>query len=285
MATSPQALQAQRTYDARAPTYDASPHPALAAWAVAVALRPAPGERVLDLACGTGLASVAAAAAVAPGGAVTAVDVSAGMLGIARARAAAAGVPNVRFLAHDVAALEGCVELRGAEGTFDAVLCLSALFLLGEPCALLRAWRRFLKPGGRMVVDVWHEQFFLGGLCLEKVHRDLGLMAPYNRLWVKNEDSLKLVLGQAGFLVEESVLKPLGFGDSVKKTGDAEQVWESEISLETCRGLRKDEQTLETAKRMFIEEWKGYMDENDEFQEKDGTYIVRARSGDESTGT
>jgi len=285
MADETQAALAQRIYDARAPTYDASLHPALASWTVSAVLRPQPGERILDLACGTGLVSVAAAAAVAPGGAVTAVDVSEGMLGVARARAAAAHVANVRFVAHDVADLQSCVELRGEEAAFDAVVCLSALFLLREPLEALRAWRRFLKPRGRIVTDVWHERFFPGGLCLEKVHKNLGLMPPYNRLWVKNKDSLKLVLGQSGFLVEESVLKPLGFGDSVTKTEDAEQVWESHISLERCTGLRKDEQTRETAKRMFIEEWKGYMDENGEFQAKDGAYIVRARSGDGSTGT
>ena len=284
MSAETQSAAARRIYDARASTYNESFHPAYASWAVTTLLRPQPGERILDVGCGTGLASFAAAAAVGAHGSVTGVDISGAMLDVARARAAAEHVANAAFVAHDVAELERCAALKGAEGSFDAVVCLCALYLLQEPKEALRKWRAFLKPGGRLVVDVWHERFFLAGLCIEKVHRRLGLLSPYNRSWVKNEDSLRVVLGQAGFLVEESALKPQGFGDLVKKPGDAEAAWECHIQLEPCKGLRKDEQTQETAKKMFIEEWNDYMNENGEFHTNDGAYIVRARSGDESTG-
>src|SRR5690606_9973728 len=57
----------------------------------------APGERVLDVACGTGLLSLRAAALVRPGGSVTAVDLSDRMVERTRERAAAAGVPGLEL--------------------------------------------------------------------------------------------------------------------------------------------------------------------------------------------
>src|SRR5918992_2417998 len=57
--------------------------------------QPAPGERVLELACGPGGTGLAAAARVAPNGEVVMSDVAAEMTAIASARAVALGVSNV----------------------------------------------------------------------------------------------------------------------------------------------------------------------------------------------
>src|SRR5689334_9389430 len=56
-----------------------------------------PGARVLDCACGSGHASIAAAERVGPEGRVIGIDVSGNLLALARAKAAARGLDNVEL--------------------------------------------------------------------------------------------------------------------------------------------------------------------------------------------
>lgn len=82
-----QAQDAQDLYDTRAPQYDNSWHPRFSRHMIELAeLRP--GETVLDLACGTGLATFSASVAVGPEGCVVGVDISKGMLAEAEAKRA-----------------------------------------------------------------------------------------------------------------------------------------------------------------------------------------------------
>jgi ubiquinone/menaquinone biosynthesis C-methylase UbiE len=110
------------------------------------------GERVLDVACGTGLVSFAAARAVGPGGRVLGVDLSGGMVGAARQRAAQHGVPNAAFVRMDAEAL------TLPEASVDVALCALGLMYMPDPEQALREMRRVLRPGGRLVVAVWGER-------------------------------------------------------------------------------------------------------------------------------
>ena len=80
-----QAADAQELYDDRSIKYDDSHHPRFARHMVELA-NPRAGERVLDLACGTGLVSYPASTAVGPSGEVIGVDISSGMLRQAEAK-------------------------------------------------------------------------------------------------------------------------------------------------------------------------------------------------------
>ena len=108
-----------------------------------------PGERVLDVACGTGLITFRAAAAVGPGGAVVATDISEGMVEQIRATAVARGWAHVT--AHRAHAEEPLFPA----GSFDVVLCSLGLMYVPDPAAALREMRRVLKSGGRAVLAVW----------------------------------------------------------------------------------------------------------------------------------
>ena len=108
-----------------------------------------PGERVVDVACGTGLVTLSAAAAVGPSGTVLGTDISAGMIELARTAAARSGLDNIRFARMDAETLE-----RGA-AEFDAALCSLGLMYVPDPDAALRELHRVLRPGGRAVVSVW----------------------------------------------------------------------------------------------------------------------------------
>ncbi len=113
---------------------------------------PQPGEQVLDVACGTGVVSLALAAAVGPGGSVLGVDLSAGMVASAAARAQTAGATQARFARMDAEAL----ALPAA--SVDLVVCALGLMYVPDADAALREVQRVLRPGGRAVLAVWGER-------------------------------------------------------------------------------------------------------------------------------
>jgi len=104
------------------------------------------GERVLDLACGTGVVARLAAKQVGAGGAVTGVDVNPGMLGVARS------------VATDGAAIEWHEADAAAtglpDGAYDAALCGLGLQFFSDREGALRELRRVLRPGGRVAITV-----------------------------------------------------------------------------------------------------------------------------------
>jgi ubiquinone/menaquinone biosynthesis C-methylase UbiE len=109
---------------------------------------PRTGERVLDLACGTGIVARRVAAAVGSSGHVLGIDINPGMLEEARHRAQAAGV-SVEWQQGDA------VTAAVPEGAFDLVVCQQGLQFFGERLAGARLMHRSLRTGGRAVVVTW----------------------------------------------------------------------------------------------------------------------------------
>ncbi|MDX6273954.1 MAG: demethylmenaquinone methyltransferase / 2-methoxy-6-polyprenyl,4-benzoquinol methylase [Frankiales bacterium] len=106
--------------------------------AVLKAVAPQPGERVLDLAAGTGTSSEPFAAR---GAFVVPADFSLGMLRVGkRAR------PGLPFVAGDA------MRLPFADAVFDAVTISFGLRNVSDPDGALRELQRVTKPGGRLVV-------------------------------------------------------------------------------------------------------------------------------------
>ena len=106
--------------------------------AVTAAVDPKPGERILDLAAGTGTSSVPFQQA---GASVVACDFSLGMLDVGRKRN-----PHLDFAAGDA------TRLPFADATFDAVTISFGLRNIVDTTAGLREMRRVTKPGGRLLV-------------------------------------------------------------------------------------------------------------------------------------
>jgi ubiquinone/menaquinone biosynthesis C-methylase UbiE len=107
-----------------------------------------PGQRVLDVACGTGILTRLAAPILGDGGSIVGVDLSGEMLDVARARAPAA---DARIDWHQVDA----ASLPFPDAEFDVVLCQQGLqFMPDKPTALAEMYR-VLKPGGLLGVCVW----------------------------------------------------------------------------------------------------------------------------------
>ncbi len=105
------------------------------------AAHPARGERILDIACGTGIAARLAAETVGHDGIVAGLDANPGMLEVART------VSSDRFEWHLAPADD--MPLPGA--AFDLALCSIGLQFFPDKDRALRETRRVLAPGGRAV--------------------------------------------------------------------------------------------------------------------------------------
>ncbi len=108
-----------------------------------------PGERVLDVACGTGLVTFPAAEDCGSTGEVVGTDISTKMVEEARAEAARREIGNVRFERMDAESLDL------ADGSVDVALCALGLMYVPDPGVALGEMRRVLGPDGRVVAAVW----------------------------------------------------------------------------------------------------------------------------------
>jgi demethylmenaquinone methyltransferase/2-methoxy-6-polyprenyl-1,4-benzoquinol methylase len=150
----------RRMFDRIAPVYDAMNRLMTAGldrrWrreTAAVVVRP--GDRVLDVCCGTGDLALAAERA---GGKVTGLDFSQPMLERARAKA-----PELEWVSGDALALPF------EDGSFDAVTIGFGLRNLADAEHGLTEMRRVLSAGGR--------------IAILEITRPRGVLAPFYRLW------------------------------------------------------------------------------------------------------
>lgn len=113
----------------------------------ALALRP--GERIVDIGSGGGLAAMEAAKAVGPGGAVVGFDISAPLTALAKQRAAEANCANVQFVAGDAQT----EAIPGAP--FDAAMSQFGVMFFSDPIAAFKNIRGHLRDGGRLAFVCW----------------------------------------------------------------------------------------------------------------------------------
>jgi len=127
--------------------YDSFFVPAIfGAWApvVARAAGVAAGDRVLDVACGTGVLARHAADLVGEGGHVTGLDINPGMLAVASKAA-----PDIAWQQGDA------TNLPFGDGQFNRVVSQFGLMFFPDRVAALREMWRVLAPGGRLAVAAW----------------------------------------------------------------------------------------------------------------------------------
>ncbi len=127
---------------------------ALASLATAALERAAvvPGERVLDIGCGSGTTVLELARRVGPGGRVLGADIAQASVARARERIAAAGLRQAEVICADAAS-------HAFPPAFaDLVFSRLGVMFFGDPVAAFANVRRAVKPQGRLTVAVFRSQ-------------------------------------------------------------------------------------------------------------------------------
>jgi ubiquinone/menaquinone biosynthesis C-methylase UbiE len=152
------------------------------------------GEKVLDVACGTGLLTFRAASTVGAKGSVLATDLSDEMVNTLRTVAAERGLAQVRAERMDAQ------HLTVPDGTFDAAICAFGLMYVPDPLAALREIRRALRPGARVVVGVWGARKNCGWAEIFPIvdQRVSSEVCPMF-FQLGNEGALEMYMREAGF--------------------------------------------------------------------------------------
>ena len=162
--------------------------------------QPRPSERVLDVACGTGVVAGIAAARVGPSGTVVGIDLNPGMLSVARSVVSPDSRSGGQLQWQEASA----DKLPFPDGSFNVVYCQLGLQFFSDRPAALREMRRVLGTEGRLALMVWrgiHESPGYAVLA-DALQRHVGqaaaaiMRAPFG---LSNADELEALVRAAGF--------------------------------------------------------------------------------------
>jgi ubiquinone/menaquinone biosynthesis C-methylase UbiE len=154
-----------------------------------------PGERVLDVACGTGAVARATAERVGSSGRVAGLDLNAGMLAVARSLPAPPGTA-ITWIQRDAA------DTGLAPGSFDVVVCQQGVQFFPDKIAALREMHRVLVPDGRLAISVWRTAGVYNSAVAQALGQHVGSDVAARFLASRNVpagDELVRVVVAAGF--------------------------------------------------------------------------------------
>lgn len=180
-----------------AETYESYMVPALfAPWAAYLlqSAMPEAGQRVLDVACGTGIVARRAASRLGSGGRASGLDVSPNMLAVARAAAEREGL--------SIEWREGRAEaLPFPDGSMDLVLCQFALMFFADRPAALAEMRRVVGDRGRVVLSVMQglDRHPFYQALHRTIQRRLGASGVEEIFALGDSGQLRALLLEAGF--------------------------------------------------------------------------------------
>jgi ubiquinone/menaquinone biosynthesis C-methylase UbiE len=204
--------------------------------------RVASGQRILDVATGTGLAAEAALGIVGTRGHVTATDVSEQM--VERARERLSGATNVSFRVEDGQALGLPAD------SFDAVLCSLGLMFFPDPARGLAEFHRVLRPGEYAAVSVTTvpERSYNMRINTIIAQHVPSQAAAADRLFSLGEARLRSLFATAGFRNVEMITKNHHFGvasfdeyfDHVERGWGSSGLLYVALPEDTKRAVRED---------------------------------------------
>jgi len=220
-----------------------------------------PGERVLDVACGTGIAARIASQSVGDAGTVTGLDVDPGMLAVARS-----ATPTGTTIDWHEASAEA---MPFADASFDVVLCQMGLQFVPDKHTVLQEMRRVLAPGGRLILNVpgpTPQPFVVMGDALAR-HLSPEAGGFVNRVFsLHDTDEIRDLIDGAGF--HDVAVR--ANGESLQLPAPAEFLWQYVHSTPLAgRMADMDDERRELLERDVVEGWQDFV--------KDGAFVLQVR--------
>ena len=165
-----------------------------------------PGQKVLDVACGTGWTTMRVAELVGDTGFVTGIDIADLLLDVARKKTEDSDLNNIEYR-------EGNAEsLEFNDQTFDVITCASSIFIFDDKHKALNEWLRVLKPGGTVIFSTYGERTFqpVIGLYNSKLI-EWGKEKTSPGPEIDNPQECRELLTDAGFKNVKTITEELGF--------------------------------------------------------------------------
>lgn len=177
-----------------------------------------PGQKVLDVCCGSGGSAIPAAESVGPTGHEIAVDLAEKLIQLGQRKAASKGLTNIDFHSGDM------LSLGYPNDSFDMVICVFGIFFVPDMVRATRELWRMVHPGGKLAITTWGQRLFepANGVfwqAIQDVRPDLvGKFNPWER--ISDQASLIAMLTKAGATNVEVQVEP-----SVSEIGSADDWW------------------------------------------------------------
>jgi SAM-dependent methyltransferase len=239
-------------------------------------LAPKAGERLLDIACGSGEMSELVSPVVGDSGHVICTDFSPEMVAVARRRGERLGLSNVEYRELDAE------QMDLDDGSVDAAVCRFGYMLMADRDAALRQTRRVLRDGGRLVFSVWGEPMrnpwvlVPGSVLIER-----GIMPPPDPegpgiFALGDRDKIAAAMAGAGFT-------PVGVEDVEihNRVANREELWERVSTtmgpLATAIATQPEEEQV--AVRAAIEERAEPFRDGEGYHLTGVAYVVLAETG------
>lgn len=214
-----------------------------------------PGERVLDVACGTGVVARLASQQVGTTGTAAGLDINPGMLAVAQS-AASADMP-IRW--H-----EGSAEAMPLpDASFDVVLCQMGLQFMPDKHAALQEMRRVLVPGGRLLLNLPGPTPQLFAIMADALARHVGTEAAgfVNHVFSLHDSAeIEKLISGAGFhdLSVESSTKVLHL------PAPEEFLWQYVYSTPLAGVVRQvNDEICGLLERDVVERWQAFVNKGD----------------------
>ena len=212
-----------------------------------------PDERVLDVACGTGVVARLAAERVGDTGAITGLDLNPGMLAVARSV-----TPSDMAIDWHAASAEA---MPLSDESFDVVLCQLGLQFVPDKPAALREMRRVLAPGGRLIMNVTGPTPPPFAIADEAFARHIGPEAAgFVRLVfsLHDPDELQNLISGAGFH-DVAVWRDT---KTLRLPGPEEFLWQYVQSTPLAAAVAQaDDETRAALERNVVAKWQEFVED------------------------
>jgi ubiquinone/menaquinone biosynthesis C-methylase UbiE len=167
--------------------------------------QPQPGQKILDIATGTGLVAIPAAQIVGSSGRVVGVDIAKGMLEQAQRKINTIGLKNVEFIEADAD------YLNFNHSSFDIIFCSSAIVYLTDIQKSLQQWHRFLKPGGKVAFSCFAETAHTAAVMFRQKAQTYGILIPNPNEPLGTPQKCQDLLTNVGFQDIKVITEQFGF--------------------------------------------------------------------------